>query len=157
MIDDKAAINLIIFIIIKKMSLLYYLNSSVSVKLTNGCYQKLIRYIKCLVTIAERTTLLKAYIIGAEANYSLLLSRSWIRKVKLISLYRRNQYWLTDNQDNPQMLKYINKPSKNIKLPNICLTEGIICEECRLDPAIIIDLEEEEDDDIIKGILKEVI
>ena len=95
--------------------------------------------------------------MSVNANYSLLLRRLWMRKIKLIGLYDCDQYWLINNYDDPQMLEWVNKPSQKIKLLNIYLIKDIICEEYQFDLIIIINLKEKKDEDNIEKILKKVI
>ena len=139
LIDPGATLNLMSLRMIHKIDYITYEDNSMTIKVANGAYQKLLGYFRFRAEVAEARKIIEAFIVPENTSYSLILGRPWLRSVKAIGFYEDDEYWIQDQYGQHHQLEVSGKAT--IKAPEIYLVEDVNPLELKIDEEILVDLD----------------
>lgn len=154
LIDPGATLNLIPEKAVNKLQCIIHKDRSIIIRIANGTLQRLIGFVRFLIEVAGVRRIIDAFIVPGNTTYSLILGRPWLRSVKAIGLYERDEYWIQDQAGIHHQLEVSGRAA--IKAPEVCLAQGVDVDELELDEETLIELEYSEEDRA-KAIMEEII
>lgn len=137
-------------------------NFTLAIKVSNGRFRQLHSYVRIKVVIASVEQTIEAYVIpGLSPSYQLLLSRQWLREVKVIGDYATDDCWITDKHGDMHQLVPTSIIARKLiapDIPRISLSAPMEATSCGLDDTTIDDLtdpHEADQDGIWDEVIKE--
>ena len=105
LINKEITINLISRRIIDAFHLTLIIDSKTFIRLTNDIWEKLLNSIWITITIIEINIFIHVLIISKKTTFTILLKRFWLRAIKILNVYEKNEYKIKNKNENLIKLK----------------------------------------------------